>query len=67
MLRLNEVIELMNDGDVAKALFADSVWYITKEFGAIRYYYPFENEDDEVGALVALSYSNLTAYYEIVK
>lgn len=59
-MNLSELIEKLEEGQIAKASFGGNSWFITKFSGFIRYVYVLE-----IGETVPLTYSNLNALYEI--
>ncbi len=63
MQSILDVIKYTNNGQVAKATFADETWYVVNCHGQLRY---SDEQGDSVMDLVTLSYSNLQASYEIL-
>jgi hypothetical protein len=58
-----EIFDNLKENQIAKAIFADTSWYIIRDAGTIRYC----NRDGlEIQELVPLTYSNLRADYVIV-
>jgi hypothetical protein len=61
-LKLIELLNTIEDGQIAKANFANETWFVIRVFGTLRYYFNQEAPTE----LVPLSYSNLNATYEIL-
>lgn len=60
---LGQLLGIMQDGQIAKAEFAESEeWYIKQMYGMIYY----SDENGSTGDLVPLTYSNINAYYHII-
>lgn len=76
MLKLSQLLETIQEGQIAQAEMADSFWYVISLSGHIWYWYPPEQteigfmtkfQDATVGTKVPLTYSNLQAYYTILE
>lgn len=74
MLTLSQLLKVIEEGQVAKAEFGDSYWYVIKLNGFLWYWYPApewsgepELKGEKVGNVVPLTYSNLQAYYTIIE
>lgn len=73
MLKLPQLLETIQEGQIAKAEFGDSYWYVIKLNGFLWYWYPApewsgepELKSEKVGNVVPLTYSNLQASYTII-
>lgn len=64
MHKLSWIIENLKDRQIAKATFAiDSHWYIIRTFETFRY---CDENGENIGDIILLTFSNLRASYEIV-
>lgn len=72
-MTLSQLLEVMKEGQIAKAEFADDIWYVVMLGEIIWYWYPAPEwngspilQSETVGDKVALTYSNRKALYNIV-
>ncbi|URJ76339.1 hypothetical protein MF621_004045 (plasmid) [Bacillus velezensis] len=64
-MSISQLINVMYNNQVAKAMFCGEIWHVTKSKGSIKYC------DDitglEIGEIISLTPRNLKAEYEIVE
>lgn len=73
MLTLSQLLETIQEGQIAQATFADETWHIIMLGEVIWYWYPAPEwngspalQSETIGDKVALTYSNRKALYTII-
>lgn len=63
-MKLSQLVEELQEGEVAQGKFAGEIWYIKKSHGFIRY---CNRDGGFVRESVPLTKSNLEATYKIIR